>query len=169
VNVISRSRDDQAMLRCLSPSECNPAKVEVEGSYPFARSSRRRPKLSPPFPGPQKSPIAAGIRASGLGVRSRNERPNLCPKAHFSPKLGAWPIYSTSFFGSQFNSLVSLASRKVGIPFALYSGPTPPANPLICPRPPIVRSRFTGHRRSETSARRSRHRVWPSARIRQGS
>ena len=74
------------------------AKVGVEGSNPFARSSPLRTKLSPPFSGPPKSPTAAGIRASGLGVRERNDTVNRSPNADLSPKLGAWPIYSTSFF-----------------------------------------------------------------------
>jgi hypothetical protein len=34
-----------------------------------------------------------------LGVRERNDTVNLSPNADLSPKLGAWPIYSTSFFG----------------------------------------------------------------------
>jgi hypothetical protein len=61
-------------------------------------SSPLRTKLSPPFSGPRKSPTAAGFWASGLGVRERNDTVNLSPNADFSPKLGAWPIYSTSFF-----------------------------------------------------------------------
>src|SRR5579862_3669344 len=36
--------------------EHNLAKVGVEGSNPFARSSLLQPKLSPPLSGPQKSP-----------------------------------------------------------------------------------------------------------------
>ena len=64
----------------------------------FPCSSPLRTKLSAPFLGPQKSPTAAGIRASGLGVRERNDKVNLSPDADLSPKLGAWPIYSTSFF-----------------------------------------------------------------------
>jgi hypothetical protein len=55
-------------------------------------------ELSPPFPGPLKSPTVAAFRAPGLGVRGRNERPILSPNGDLSPKLGAWPIYSTSFF-----------------------------------------------------------------------
>ena len=41
--------------------------------------------------------------------------------AILSPKLGAWPIYSTSFFGGRFSGLASFLSRKVGIPFACRS------------------------------------------------
>jgi hypothetical protein len=76
------------------------------GSFPC--SSPLQTKLSPPFSGPQKSPTAAGIRASGLGVRERNDTANLSPNANLSPKLGAWPFYSTSFFSSVFSSLASL-------------------------------------------------------------
>ena len=47
------------------------------GSYRC--SSRLQAKLSPPFSGPRNSPTAAAFCASGLGVRSRNERPNLSP------------------------------------------------------------------------------------------
>ena len=91
------------------------------GSFPC--SSRLRSKLSPPFSGPPKSPIAAGIRASGLGVRERNDTVNSSPNTAFSPKLGAWPIHSTSFFGSKFNILISFLGRKIGIPFAcLHAG-----------------------------------------------
>jgi hypothetical protein len=96
-------------------------KVGVEGSNPFARSSRRRPKLSPPPSRPLKSPTAAGFCATGSGVRSRNDRPDFSPVGEFSPKLGAWPIYSTSFFGCYFKALASFANRKVGIPFACCS------------------------------------------------
>jgi hypothetical protein len=76
------------------------------GSY---RCSSPLPyKLSPPFPGPRKSPTAAGFRVTGLGVRERNVTANCSPKGIFSPKLGACPIYSTSFFLSFFSSLLSL-------------------------------------------------------------
>jgi hypothetical protein len=64
----------------------------------FPCSSPLQIKLSPPFSGPPKSPAAAGIRASGLGVRYRNDTLSRSPNAAFSPNLGAWPIYSTSFF-----------------------------------------------------------------------
>jgi hypothetical protein len=88
------------------------------GSFPC--SSRPPSKPSPPFPGPRKSPTAAGIRALGLGVRRRNVTVNCSPNAHSSPELGAWPIYSTSFFPRDFSGLYSLFSRKVGIPFACH-------------------------------------------------
>ena len=106
-------------------------------------SSPLRTKLSPPFPGPPKSPTAAGIRLSGLGVRERNDTVNLSPNADLSPKLGAWPIYSTSFFGRDSRRLVLLWNRKVGIPFAyLFLGWTSPTSliqpPL--PRPVMPRS-----------------------------
>ena len=102
-------------------SSCNNAtapRLGAEVSNPFPCSSPLRTKLSPPFSGPQKSPTAAGICASGLGVRERNDTVNCSPNADLSPKLGAWPIYSTSFFGSKFNILTSFLRRKVGIPFA---------------------------------------------------
>ena len=98
-----------------------PAKVGVEGSNPFARSSRNGPKLSPPFSGPRKSPTAASIRALGLGVRRRNVPAKCSPNGLFSPKLGAWPIYSTSFLCSRFNILHSFPVRKIGISFAYSS------------------------------------------------
>src|SRR3954470_100054 len=63
------------------------------GSYRC--SSPLRTELSPPFSGPQKRPTAAGT--SGLGVRERNDTVNPSPNADLSSKLGAWPIYSTSF------------------------------------------------------------------------
>jgi hypothetical protein len=97
------------------------AKVGVEGSNPFARSSRVPAKLSPAFPEPRKSPTAAGIRAAGLGVRERNVTADCSPKGRLSPELGAWPIYSTSLFASSFSSLYSFVNRKVGIPFACCS------------------------------------------------
>jgi hypothetical protein len=87
----------------------------------FPCSSLLQPKLSPPLSGPLNSPTAAGFSAAGFGVRSRNNRPILSPIGEFSPKLGAWPIYSTSFFGSHFSALASFANRKVGIPFASCS------------------------------------------------
>ena len=54
------------------------------GSFPC--SSRPPSKPSPPFPGPRKSPTAAGIRALGLGVRRRNVTVNCSPNAHSSPE-----------------------------------------------------------------------------------
>jgi hypothetical protein len=86
------------------------------GSFPC--SSRHSPKLSPPFSGPRNSPTAASIRAFGLGVRLQNVPEKRSPNGLFSPKLGAWPIYSTSFFDISFSGLASFVSRKVGVPFA---------------------------------------------------
>jgi hypothetical protein len=74
------------------------------GSFPC--SSLLQPKFSPPYRGPLKGPTAAGSCATGLGVRSRNERAILAPIGEFSPKLGTWPTYSTSSFISLFNRLV---------------------------------------------------------------
>ena len=105
---------------CYRPRHTLP-RVVVESSNPFARSSRLPPKRSPSFSGPRKSPTAAGIRTKGLGVRNRNVTANRSPNGLFSPKLGAWSIYSTSFSAHAFNGLASLASRKVGIPFAYCS------------------------------------------------
>ena len=96
----------------------NLAKVGVEGSNPFARSSRLQPKLSLPFSGPRKSPTAAGIRATGLGFGERNVPANCSRNADLSPELESRPFYSTSFFVSGFSGLASFANRKVGIPFA---------------------------------------------------
>jgi hypothetical protein len=86
------------------------------GSFPC--SSRLRSKLSPPFSGPRKSPTAAGIRATGLGVRKRNVSVNRSPKADLSPELESRPFYSTSFSAHAFSGLASLWNRKVRIPFA---------------------------------------------------
>ena len=97
-------------------AKCNPAKVGVEGSNPFARSSRLPAKHSPPILRPRKSPTAAVIRATGLGVRFRNDSENLSLNGVLSPKLGAWPIYSTSFSDSYFSHLASFRARKIGIP-----------------------------------------------------
>jgi hypothetical protein len=94
------------------------ARLGAEVSNPSPCSSRHRPKHSPPFSGALKRPTTAGFCASGLCVRDRNERPNLSPTGDLSPKLGAWPIYSTSFFASSFSGLTSLTRRNVGIPFA---------------------------------------------------
>ena len=88
------------------------AKVGVEGSNPFARSSPFPTKLSPPFPDPPKSPTAAGFCVTGLGVRERNDTAHCSPKAFLS-KLGACPIYSTSFFVRHFRSLASLWNRNI--------------------------------------------------------
>jgi len=103
------------------------AKVGVEGSNPFARSSRFSSKLSPPFSGPRKSLTAAGFSELGLVVRRRNVGANLSPNADFSPEPETWPIYSTSFFAHAFNRLVSFPIRKVGIPFAYR----PPSKVLL--------------------------------------
>jgi hypothetical protein len=65
-----------------------------------------------------KSPTAAGIPVTGLGFGERNVPQDRSPKADLSPELGAWPIYSTSFFLCGFSGLSSLANRKVRIPFA---------------------------------------------------
>ena len=113
----------EMVVRTVSGSrpKLNLAKVGVEGSNPFARSSRHRPKLSPRFSDPLKSPTAAGFCASGLGVRDRNERPNLSPTGDLSPKLGGWPIYSTSFFGCDFSRLSSFRIGNIGISFACGS------------------------------------------------
>jgi hypothetical protein len=72
--------------------------IGVEGSHPVTRSSPRWTKLSPPFPEPPRSRTAAGYCWRGLGVRYRNDTANFSPNADLSPRLGAWPIYSTSFF-----------------------------------------------------------------------
>jgi hypothetical protein len=40
-------------------------------------------------------------------VQSRNDQPIFSPTGVLSPKLGAWPIYSTSFFPNNFNDLTS--------------------------------------------------------------
>ena len=85
-------------------------------------SSPLRTKLSPPFSGPPKSPTAAGIRASGLGVRERNDTANCSPNGNFSPKLGAWPIYSTSFFRLTFQRPSLIPQPEGWYPFALHLG-----------------------------------------------
>jgi hypothetical protein len=51
-------------------------------------------------------------------VGSIAERYGKSLKANLSPKLGTWPIYSTSFFAT--GGLASFANRKVGIPFACH-------------------------------------------------
>ena len=73
------------------------------GSFPC--SSRLRSKLSPLSSGLRKSPTAAGICATGLGFGERNVPQNRSPNAYLSPELGAWPIYSTSFFVNRISSV----------------------------------------------------------------
>jgi len=63
----------------------------------YRRSSLRPPNLSPPIRCPPKWPASGRVCRYGLGFLHRNKRPILSPKPAFSPKLGAWPIYSTSF------------------------------------------------------------------------
>ena len=75
-------------------------------------------KLSPPSFEPAKRPASGRFCASGLGFAIRNDMRNLSPNGRLSPKLGGWPIYSTSFFISLLNILVSFRNRKIGIPFA---------------------------------------------------
>jgi hypothetical protein len=74
-----------------------------------------------------KSPTVASIRALSLAVRYRNVPAKRSPNGLFSPKLGAWPIYSTSFYGRRFSGLASFLNRKAGIPFAWWP-PTISAN-----------------------------------------
>ena len=69
----------------------------------------------------EKAQLPQAFARQAWEFESRNERPNLSPIGDFSPKLGAWPIYSTSFSGSHFSALVSFVNRKVGIPFACCS------------------------------------------------
>jgi hypothetical protein len=65
------------------------------------------------FSGPRKSPTAAAIRKSGLGVRFRNIPAHRSPNADLTPELESRPFYSTSFFVCGFSAcLVSqLESR----------------------------------------------------------
>jgi hypothetical protein len=89
VSLISTSRTRHALHAwCAKPAEClrpsrhdvipfGPQRMLDPGSYRC--SSRHGPKLSPPYSGPRKSPTAAGIRATGLGVRCRNVTPNCSP------------------------------------------------------------------------------------------
>jgi hypothetical protein len=100
----------------VSPVRGSVQRMLDPGSFPC--SSRLRSKLSPPFSGPRKSPTAAGIRATGLGVRKRNVSVNRSPKADLSPELESRPFYSTSFSAHAFSGLASLWNRKVRIPFA---------------------------------------------------
>jgi hypothetical protein len=79
------------------------AKVGVEGSNPFARSSRFPSKASPPNFEPVKRPGSGQFCGLGLGFLLRNDTRNLSPNGPLSPDLGGWPIYSTSFFLSIFN------------------------------------------------------------------
>src|SRR5207342_2269456 len=65
--------------------EHNLAKVGVEGSNPFARSSRLGTKSSPQILGPAKTPTAARFLQRGLGVRSRNDTVNRSLNAVLSP------------------------------------------------------------------------------------
>jgi hypothetical protein len=90
----------------------------VEGWNPFRSSRRPSPKLSPPIFGPTNSPTATSIPLTSSGVRCRNVTANLSPNDDLSAELGAWAIYSTSFFGNEFSDLASLCYRKVGTPFA---------------------------------------------------
>jgi hypothetical protein len=99
-----------------APSAVRSQRTLDPGSFPC--SGRLHSKHYPPFSGPRKSPTAAGIRATGLGFGERNVPLDCSPNADLSPELGAWPIYSTSFFASGFSGLASFATRKVGIPFA---------------------------------------------------
>jgi hypothetical protein len=71
-----------------------------------------------------------------LGVRGRIVTANWSPNGLFSPKLGTWPIYSTSFFASDFSSLVSFPNRKVGIPFPCGRGDSFFQSGRHAPRPP---------------------------------
>jgi hypothetical protein len=135
------------------------------GSFPCSRYLPY--KLSPPNSGPRKSPTAAGLRGTGLGVRKRNVTVILSPNADLSPKLGAWPIYSTSFFGRDCRRLVLLGSRKVGIPLPPCSPARDTANPLTRPPTPYgaldredldvgatSQASVTARQRSETAAHR---------------
>jgi hypothetical protein len=70
------------------------------------------------LPEPLDKPNCRRLLRVWLGVRERNDALNVSPNGVLSPALGGCPIYSTSFFGSHFRGLVSLAIRKVGIPFA---------------------------------------------------
>ncbi len=104
------------------------AKVGVEGSNPFARSSQLRSKVSLPFSGSEKAHSRRHLRGSGFG--KRNVPANCSPNAELSPELESRPFYSTSFFLSGFRGLASLANRKVRIPFAY--------------RPPSIATTSTG-------------------------
>jgi hypothetical protein len=45
-----------------------------------------------------KRPASGRFCGLGLGFVDRNDTGNLSLNARLSPKLGGWPIYSTSFF-----------------------------------------------------------------------
>ena len=80
-----------------------------------------------------EKPNCRGLLRDRLGG-SRAERYGklLSCLGAFSPKLGAWPNYFTSFFAHDFSCRSSLLSRKVGIPFA----PVGSENLLNDPKPP---------------------------------
>ena len=77
----------------------------------------RQPNCLRRFRGRRKAQLPQRFAHRAWGVRSRNDTPDRSPNSVFSPKLGAWPIYSTSFFGNQFSALASFSNQNVGIPF----------------------------------------------------
>ena len=122
------NRELATILICCFRADRNPAKVGVEGSNPFRPlQSARNEILSADF-GTSKN--------ANCHVRNRNDTVNRSPNAVLSPKLGAWPVYSTSFFVRYFRRVASLTNRKVGIPFACCSRgrglETPDPTPSRC-------------------------------------
>jgi hypothetical protein len=75
--------------------EHNLAKVGVEGSNPFARSSRPEPNRSPFGRPAPNGVVPANARVMALRVRYRNETASRSPDGGESPDLEGWAIWPT--------------------------------------------------------------------------
>jgi hypothetical protein len=132
------------------------AKVGVEGSNPFARSSPLPAKHSPPRSRPSKTPASRRFCGSSLGFQIRNDTENLSPNAVLSPELGGWPIYSTSFLSFIINVVANRPAREVRNPFACQPADTPQIQTFASPS---SRGRKPSERRTTALLRLRRQRL----------
>jgi hypothetical protein len=88
----------------------------VPGCFPC--SSLSPAKHSPSNFEPWKTPASGRFCRLGLGFFSRNDTRNLSLNGRLSPKLGGWPIYSTSFLSCANNVVANRPGREVRNPSA---------------------------------------------------
>ena len=74
----------------------NLAKVGVEGSNPFARSSPLRTKLSPTFSGRQKAQLPQAFARQAWGFESRTRYGKSLSECRFVSEAWGLPVFDSS-------------------------------------------------------------------------
>jgi len=92
---------------------CNLAKVGVEGSNPFVRSSPLQTKFSPSFSGPQTSPTAAGFLRDRLGGSRAERYGESLSEGHFLSEAWGLTHLLYKLFSAAFQR-VSLVRKSEG-------------------------------------------------------